>query len=1102
MSAMSLTRPTGGGHHDPDIARRTLRAPPLTIGPSMTKNLLRPGARSRASGPRLRTIGAVTAAALLFAGLAAPAASAADEPWMDTSLSSNERAQLLVDAMDLDQKVAALIQSGGPGVPELGIPAIRGKDGCCGASVTDTDSTALPTGIALASAFDSASALSYGAVMGGEARYFGFNGLAGPTMDLNTTPLNGRMWEAFGEDPLLSGTTAAAQTTGIQSEDISVIAKHYNLNNQETRRGDVDAVVDERTLQEVYTRPWETLVRDADPGSIMCAFNKVNGEYSCGNDELLNGILKTQLGFQGYVSSDFNATKAITDYEAGLDVSGPGTEYSGENLKQAVLAGVVSEERLDDAVRRVLRTFFEFGIIDNPPADSFVNPQPAATALTEAIIVENDAVARSVADASAVLLKNEGLLPLQDDSADTVAVIGSDADHYIDGGGSGAVQRPTRLTTALDGITDRADATVTYTPGTDPVSLADTLPGPAPVPSSVLTGTTGEAGLTAEYYLGTEFGGSAFLTRSELQANLRTGISNDAINTSQVPGIGFPLATVPLSARWTGTLTAPSTGSYGLSLSNYGTATLSVDGQVVVTDPGTTFDTRTAQLDLVEGQRYAIVIEYRTDVANQFAGGLNDQAGAMLRFGWTPPAGVLSPTIAAAVEAARTADTAVIVARDYTGEAADRGTLALPQDQDALIRAVAAVNPDTVVVLATSGPVEMPWIDDVSAVLETWYAGQAQGSSLAALLYGDVNPSGKLPVTFPVDDEQVADLGIQLPFEQVGELSPTTEYTAGIQVGYKTYVDQGATPLFAFGHGLSYSRFDYSDTTVTTAVDPTGTSPVAATATVTVTNTGDVAGTEVVQAYVGNLSTDVETVDRALAGWTRVTLEPGQSADVEIALDRRSFQYWDAEQDQWATPVGTVALSIGGASDQAASTGTVAVLAADTTAPTVSIATDPAAPTGSNGWYRDDVTVTVTAQDDRDQAPKIEASVNGADFAPVTGPIVLTEDGTTTVRARATDAAGNVSEETEVTVKIDGTAPVVAASEDRRKYRLTLTASDETSGVQTVQYRYQIRVDGKTRMTPWLTYRSPVLFGLPRYVKVEYRATDIAGNTSPVGVYR
>ena len=828
----------------------------------------------------------------------------AGNPWLGSDEDAMTRAQWATAAMNLGQKVTYLIQSGGPGVPEFGLPGIRGKDGCCGLALDTGPSTGLPVGVGLASTFDAELARAYGAVGGEEARATGFNSIAGPTMDLVRTPYNGRMWEDLGEDPMLSGDTAAAQVIGEQGADVIALPKHYNLNNFESRRGDVNVRIDERPLLETYTRPWENVVENGNAGSVMCAFNKVNSEYSCGNDLLLNQILKGRLGFQGFVSSDFNAAHAFSDYANGLDVAGPGTEFSGPALQQAVLNNEVSELRLTDAARRVAFAMFDNGIIDNPPEGSFENPQPDIS-IPENMLDAHDAIAEQVAENSAVLLKNSGgTLPLVQADTSSIAVIGADADWYIDGGGSGAVPNPARLTTILDGITARATgATISQSAGTDPVSLADTIPGPFPMPSDVLTN------VNAEYRLGiNNFTGDPTLERTEPQVNLRTGISADVINTSQVPGIGGLLATQPMSAVWTGTIVPPSTGTYTLTLTHLGTARLYVNGAEVLNEAADDLSTNQVTVDLTVGTPVPVRVEYTTDAPDQFNGGLNDQPGAMARLGWIPPEGVTAPSITAAAQAAAAADVAVVVARDYTGEGADRGSLALPQNQDALISAVAEANPRTVVVMATSGPVTMPWIEDVPSVLQTWYAGQAQGRAVASLLYGDVNPSGKLPVTFPVSDEQATTVGPPNPFSIFDVVSPVVNYTEGVFVGYKAYTTEGAVPLFPFGHGLSYTSFGYRNLSVPAELDAANPSGNVA---VQVSNLGTRTGKETVQVYVGNLPGEEPTPARQLAGYGSITLPPGGVGTVNITLDPRSLQYWDDEADEFVTPTGPLAIYVG-----------------------------------------------------------------------------------------------------------------------------------------------------------------------------------------------
>lgn len=878
------------------------------------RNNVTTGARPRA----LAGLSVVVATALAWTGLAAPAAAetAAEVPWMDTSLSAEQRTELLLADLTLDEKISMLVQSGGAGLPERLIPAIRGKDGCCGVAATDIDTTALPAGVALASTWNANLAEDYGDVSGDEAWRAGYTSIAGPTMDLVRSPYNGRQWESFGEDPVLNGAIAAGQVRGQEANPVHSIVKHYNLNNQETRRGHVNAVVDQRTLRELYTRPWEPVV-EADPGAIMCAFNKVNGEYSCGNGTLQNEILKDDLGFKGYISSDFNATHSFDDYENGLDVSGPGIEFSASNLRQAVLDGTVSEERITDAVRRVLYALFSQGTIDNPPANWDIFPQPSSTPLPEEILAEHDVVAEDVATQGIVLLKNQkSALPLNTRGrAQSVAVIGADADHYIDGGGSGAVQNPADLTTILDGITSAAgdNTTVAHIAGGDPVSLGDTLTGLAPVPSDVLTPSNGALGdgLNVTYTSTTT---GVTLDRIDSQVNLRTGISGTMINTSQVENVPALFAVAPITARWTGTITAPATGRYTFALSQVGQASLTIDGRAIVSPragDNDTYGTDRGNISLRKGQTYSVVVEYATDAPNQFDGGLNDQAGAMIRLGWEPPAGTLTTSQRQAVSAAKQADVAVVVARDYTGEAADRGDLTLPQDQDRLISAVAKANKRTIVVLATSGAVLMPWVNDVEGVVQAWYGGQAQGDAIAAVLFGNTNPSGKLPITFPRSEKQVRQTGITNEFDTLTELEPTVTYAERLNVGYKAYNAQNLKPLFSFGHGLSYTSFSYGKSAAVRSTTVNGEKRTAVT--VSVKNTGKKTGTETVQVYVGSLP-GVRSPQRQLAGWEKVTLRPNQTASVTVVLDEHAFQYWNTDSGAWTTARGKVRVLIGGSS--------------------------------------------------------------------------------------------------------------------------------------------------------------------------------------------
>ena len=855
-------------------------------------------------------------------------ASAQDgQPWRNANLPPDQRAQLLLQAMTLDQKVTLFAPDPGEPIPELGVPPRRESDGCCGVNTTATPTTGFPVGLSLASTFSLPLATEWGGGIGIEARLTGQSGITSPSLDLMRSPFYGRGWESFGEDPLLQGRMGVGAVRGVQSNDIYSLAKHYTLNDQETKRGSVDEQADERTLNEFYVRPWEIVVEEQEPGAIMCAFPRVNGTKACSNEHLLSDILKGRLGFNGFVSSDYNACAGVESFLAGTDVCGPaGGPFNGPALRALVESGELPLARFNDMVFRVLRTFFAVGLYDNPPPGAFTGEQNQEIAPD--VLDRNEQISREVARAGSVLLKNTRRgLPLDDGDIDSIAVIGSDADWYIDGGGASAVPEPARLTTILDGVAQRAGGgiDVTHASGTDPVRMGDTLPGlMEPVPSDVLAppdAQPGVEGILAEYFTNPALQGDPVVSRVEDQVNQRSGLAADLLGTQQTPGVPFEFLFVPSqSRRFSGTLTPAETGDYTLALSHLGTVRLYVDDVEVIDDPGTEFTTSTTTVPLVAGQSYDIRIEYVADAPNTFAGGLNDAPFPMIRFDWTPPSSAAVPGIRQAVDAARAADVAVVVARDYIGEQADRGTLRLGQSQDRLIRAVAASNRRTIVVLATSGPVLMPWLDDVEAVLEAWYPGEAQGKAVADLLFGDVSPSGKLPVTFPASDGQSEQIGIPNPFRQITNPSPTAPHDEGVFVGYRGYEEQGVRPLFPFGHGLTYTTFEYrrlrlSDPRVGSGRRRGKDGRVR----VLVRNTGRYRASDTVQVYSGRLPTRaVATPPKQLIGWGRVTLRPGEqrwvTVPIEIDAAEHPLAYFDVASNSWVTPRGNVRIYVGSSS--------------------------------------------------------------------------------------------------------------------------------------------------------------------------------------------
>ncbi|WP_370616105.1 glycoside hydrolase family 3 protein [Mumia sp. Pv 4-285] len=857
---------------------------------------------------------------------------------MAPRLTADERAEALAAVMTTEEKLNLFEANPSTPIPELGIPSRKEKDGCCGVSLADslnTPTTALPKSISLASTFSEALAREYGVQIGRESWRTGFAGATAPTSDIIRSPHFGRRGESFSEDPLLAGRLPASVVEGVQAQEgVYSLAKHYVGNYQETSRQGVNQLIEERALHEIFARPWEHIVKSANPGAIMCAFQQVNSEYACANSHLVQDILKDDWGFPGWVSSDFNACPDYTAYTQGVDICAP--DLGRASVEQALADGTLSEERFDDMVHRILRTFFEQGVIDNPPPGALDVPSADVPGgVVPAFMLDDGAeLSRRVAAEGTVLLKNRRrTLPLSPN--DSIALIGPDADRYIDMFGSPSVPNPGRLTTIVDGITERSAAEVTYSEGADTTRYGDTLGGPAPVPSAVLTpaGASGdERGVRASYFVG--FQGDSPQNPSEVriedQVNHRTGtgglIGIFGLNPSPAPLISLTFATQPMTALYEGSLRPVRSGTYQLGVRGMGTFKLTVNGQTLVEENQVGLNNYLEPIDLVAGQDYEIRLTYQDDTPGQCCG--SDVPGPTVRLAWEPPTASASPQIQDAVDAAREADVAVVVASTLEGEATDLHSLQLPQDQDRLIRAVARANPNTVVVLATGGPVLTPWRDRVPTLLEAWFSGEEQGSALADVLYGDVNPGGKLPLTFPATESQPEEIGIQNPSLGFNIANPTVRFDEGVGVGYRGYDAERLTPAFAFGHGLSYTTFRYSNLRIK---NPRGWK--AGVVAVRVRNTGRRTGTEVVQLYNGRLPTSVSTPPRQLAGWARVTLRPGQSKTVRIRVNPggsdRVLSYWRVSDNEvggrWVTPKGRVRIYVGSSSRDIRLRGTMLV---------------------------------------------------------------------------------------------------------------------------------------------------------------------------------
>jgi beta-glucosidase len=791
---------------------------------------------------------------------ATPTTSSSSCPWLNQSLPVSQRVQMLLGQMSLADKINMVTGAGFSepyvfyisAIPSLCVPAIGEEDGPLGVGDGLTGVTQMPSAVSLAATFDPSLATQYGQVVGSEEHAKGAMVDLGPTVNIDRDPRWGRSFEAYTEDPYLNAALATADIDGVQSQDEMAQVKHLAVYNQETNRNTPadNAIISTRALNEIYLPAFQAATVQAKASSVMCAYSTINGQAACQNQYLMNTTLDQNWGFPGFVTSDYQATHStVQSADAGMDQEMPAPQFYGPALQAAVQDGQVSMATLNDMVSRILTEMFRFNEFSNPPTGT-----TTATVTTTA----HQAVSTAVAEAGTVLLKNGGgTLPLKAAGGGNVAVIGPAASASpTDTGGGSAYVTSTFNVTPLQGMQAAAGAgtTVSYTQGlpTD-TSLS-------PIPSSDLTPA----------YATTGYGGT-----------------------------------------YTGTLTAPETGTYVLAFQNPGSYTatyLSLDGKQILANPGTPpVSTYSVGVDLVAGQTYTL----------QLSGG-----GPSANLSWATPSD-LAPGIAAAVTAAKAAQTAVVVVSDDTeSEAADRASLNLPSAQNELISAVAAANPHTVVVVNAGAPVVMPWINQVASVVDAWYPGESNGTALAAVLFGQVDPAGHLPVTFPVDLSQVpASTPSQFP-----GTGGQVQYSEGIDVGYRYYDASNETPLFPFGYGLSYTNFSYGHLSVTpgqvqngssnpgvTSCGCNGQGSKQVTVSATVTNTGQVAGSDVAQLYLGDPAAAGEP-PRQLKGFQKLTLRPGQSTTVHFTLTGNDLSYWDDTANGWVLPDGQYQVYVGDSS--------------------------------------------------------------------------------------------------------------------------------------------------------------------------------------------
>ncbi len=803
------------------------------------------------------------------------------DPYRNSKLPVEQRVDDLLSRMTLDEKIDLLSgKDSGETMdfPRLGIPSLRVTDGPHGVG-WGVKSTCFPTDISMASTWNPELVYQVGEALGDETRAAGRHILLGPCINIHRTPLGGRNFESFGEDPHLSGRMAVAYVKGVQSRRVGTSVKHYACNNQEWDRGTINVDIDERALREIYLPAFKAAVTEADPWTVMGAYNKVRGKWCCENPWLLSDFLKGECGFKGLVVSDWSATHSVADSaNAGLDLEMPGRGqfFNQEKLGAAVKAGEVSEAVIDDKVRRILRVIFLAGLVDDPGA----LPKGVMDA------PEHRTLARRVAEEAITLMKNEGnVLPFDMNRVRKIAVIGPGATSAsLGGGGSSTVQPPaSNIISPLEGIRRLCGTNVEVIFAQGCVSVnVQAVDSKFLVPPGA---KEGEHGLKAEYFANRNLEGEPAVTRIDPNIDFNWGGGSP---DPAIPGDDF-------SARWTGRMTVPETAAYNLGLCADDGFRLYVDGELFI-DHWQDYwgQAITREITLESGRWYDIRIEYYEHLG-----------GALAQFGWTR---LKTNVLDEAVAAAKSADATVIFAGLsplFEGEGFDRQNLKLPADHQELVEVVTRAVPNAVVVLNGGTPLEMdPWLDNAAAVVETWYAGQEGGNAVANVLFGKVNPSGKLAFTFPKKLEDNPSFGNYPGAEGV------VHYKEGIFVGYRYYDSKNVEPLFPFGHGLSYTTFECGNLKIDGRIE----NGLKINVSLTIKNTGSREGAEVVQLYVRDVESSLERPAKELKAFRKVNLKPGEKKEITLALTERDLAFYHPERKRWVAEPGEFEFLVGSSS--------------------------------------------------------------------------------------------------------------------------------------------------------------------------------------------
>jgi beta-glucosidase len=791
----------------------------------------------------------------------------------------------LLEKMTLEEQVALLAGADfwtTVAVERLGIPKIKVSDGPNGARgggslVGGVKSACFPAAIGIGAAWNPELVREMGVALAEETKTKSARVLLAPTVNIHRSGLNGRNFECYSEDPMLTSALAVAYIEGVQSEGIAATIKHFVANDSEVERQTMSSDLDERTLREIYLPPFEAAVKKAGVWAIMSSYNRLNGVWTSENRWLLTELLREEWGYDGIVMSDWFGSHTTEDsVNGGLDLEMPGpTRDRGEKLVNAVREGRVPTDTAKAAARRILLLLERVGAF----ADPAMHEEQAVDR------PEHRALIRKLGAEGTVLLKNDGILPLDKSALDRIAILGPNAaEPRVMGGGSAQINAHYKVS-PLEGIRNALSGTnrVVHLKACRNNRLTQTLRGDVSV----------------DFFHGRDWSGPV--------------VHHATAEESQFFWLDMPDSTLDtrnFSARITTRFRPEETGSHVFGMTNAGFAKLYVDGHLVVDGEtgwtkgdnffglGNTEVRVEKQLDA--GRSYEIRVDYRA--MPEGYEGIEIRA---VRFGAELPTS--DAAIAEAVEQAKACDVAVLVVGregEWDTEGLDLPNMRLPGRQEELIEKVSAVNPRTVVVLQTGGPVEMPWLDKVSAVIEAWYPGQEAGNAIADVLFGDAEPGGRLPQTFP---QRLADNSAITgdPKTYPGKDGHVV-YAEGLAVGYRHHDADGAKPLFPFGYGLSYTSFDWSAPRASSAeMGPQG-----VTVELDVTNTGHRAGAELVQLYIKPKTSRLPRPVKELKAFAKLRVPAGKTETAALSISIRDLAYFDPQTRAWIAEAGDYELVI------------------------------------------------------------------------------------------------------------------------------------------------------------------------------------------------